>query len=1317
MRKRYYRFIFFVLLLLTALFPVDIALKIIELKVNHELKDRFGFSLVFERIYWSLGSIHFINGMDDALCFSKAQFTPHFNLFKKELGGVLHISNLSIKHENQNALKNFESRKKRSRSFFNPYFVCEINEGSLLFDQESTCIHFDLQGQILGEKNVGRMMLMWEEKPLETFFSYANGELEVSTHFSDHSCFNIYQMIHHFIGDKLGSWEVKDGEIDGRITAHFDHGQCHRCEGRLHLRDTHAKNEELTLRTCLDAFDATFDYNSEYDDKWNGDFELSGGNLALEQECWGGLWDIDSLNSRICVKRGQVESSFLRGRLMGMEGEIDLDWESPKRLMHLAFNGYSNDIVSMIPDRFSQRFLQAFPDDLFELDAIISRCSTGLELEGSLFCEEQKLSFGAQFGGKREIPSPPQGDFVDRLKEQFCLSEKRLGWFETKQLCLEKFLDPFLFDDNSSLGLTGTIDLEGSFDENYVVLFYDGKKIALESPKFRFTTDVVAQEQEMLAVHYIDLNNWQHVGYLPLKGASHLQKKNEFQLDDILGVVHFDNNTVRINDIVANWQGLLISGKVQVDVNSTDNIDTVIDASIEQGSIISGSHLISHFIDSSWVSYPFTGTFSANKLFFKFNNGILLDGELEGISNFELAPFYESQTQFCYNYKERNLTFSDSKGVMLLNHHPYAFSAPTLRFLPEKLELKLAVYNEEKELIDVNASFDKVKNEISILADKLIVQAVGEGSCYQFSQIAFGEYNASCTVIQDGDLFAIESLNLSHQDHTNLLFSGIFDWKQKRLKGSIDATDFELDALPFRAKGRLLGHGEIDLSQTDYYSNFTLSSQDLELYELPFADVNEIHCIASSDYGIVVEGLELKDLFALGELHYKPATKTLCCDECEFSLPSSKLHLVTQHFPEKIDPSIIEKLKEDSLDGELAFEWSPENFDIKLALCDGLYSIFDKSYYLKDLHIEYTPRSLHIAAKHFFREKEYKLHLRSGSVAMHSATLSVVDEDDLLTTFWSKDAAAGWLIDKVEGSCAGVVAELYREEEQSDFFKLGGQVHINPAHLPVSLKQLGFGGDYLLDGDFTFEKNDLKKVTFSGELKGEDCLFHTVELASLTAACQFSNSSLNFDNLTIEDWSGRLLIDHAHLDLQGAYPFFVSQLQVQDFRLSRLTSEWTRRSRGDRPIFRSIFVPLFEVNDLRGNLFDKKSYVGSGSLRFTNFPKRTLFNNLLMIPAEITARIGLDFTCFIPARGTIVYTIEDGKITILDFDEIYSDGKHSRFYLAENTTSTIDLDGTMDLNIRMKHYNLLMKLAELFTVSVRGTVRHPTYELTSSDPS
>ena len=117
-------------------------------------------------------------------------------------------------------------------------------------------------------------------------------------------------------------------------------------------------------------------------------------------------------------------------------------------------------------------------------------------------------------------------------------------------------------------------------------------------------------------------------------------------------------------------------------------------------------------------------------------------------------------------------------------------------------------------------------------------------------------------------------------------------------------------------------------------------------------------------------------------------------------------------------------------------------------------------------------------------------------------------------------------------------------------------------------------------------------------------------------------------------------------------------------------------------------------------------------MRFTNRSKKLLQNTIFQIPSDILSRIGLDLAVLTPVTGTVQYDIHDGMIYLTKFKDIYSDGKLSKFYLPSSSTpSVVDFNGNLNVQVKMKQYNLLFKLAELVTVNIQGNLVKPAYSL------
>jgi hypothetical protein len=116
-------------------------------------------------------------------------------------------------------------------------------------------------------------------------------------------------------------------------------------------------------------------------------------------------------------------------------------------------------------------------------------------------------------------------------------------------------------------------------------------------------------------------------------------------------------------------------------------------------------------------------------------------------------------------------------------------------------------------------------------------------------------------------------------------------------------------------------------------------------------------------------------------------------------------------------------------------------------------------------------------------------------------------------------------------------------------------------------------------------------------------------------------------------------------------------MQIKKFKPSLL-----RRPQKEAT-FKKLIIEDAELVNLRGYLAEPSSYGGSGKLYFENLPKKNfLERTLLLLPAEIIGRIGLNTNVLEPAMGTVLFSLKHGRAYIDKLQEVYSEGKRSRFY-------------------------------------------------------
>lgn len=1317
--KRSLFFAFLLCLASLAFFWREAAVCGLSYKAKSYCKHALGGELSYESVVWRDGKIQCIGGKIVSpdvfeVQFESASLVPSLDLKRRLLGGLLDISGLTITHHKTKA-HHLPTPPSPSLPFFSLDLQTHVENGQIALHEETSCQHFtfSITHNVHEAQASGTLVLDWDEATpplLVTFSSKEEGEVDLEAVFDGQACDELYALVTYFFQEKLPEpiihWHIRGGSVEGQIALGLSGGEPVSLTGELELLSLDAENRLLALIGEIDQCHASIDADFTNSAELNGCFVLKGGRLALQEsrEIWQGMWDLRDLSTTICVQEGRVERSVLRGNFMGMGGELTLDWHSPDVLMRMGFEGYSCEL-----------FPETCAHDHFALRATLCRAGKGLELEGVLTItdtEAYHLDFGCLFGlGLKEVP--PSVTLFDELKKQFCLSQKRFGWFRGENFPIEKFFAPFLIGD-LDMELTGRTTFEGTFDERYLVFTYEGRDVHLDTPAYAL--DV--QDIDEPAVHYIDLRSWEHVGVLPLENAHYWQKNRDLHFTQACGTVHFENKTLHIDEITTKWEELALGGRLELNFPARDDVHLELLATHLEGPVEAAQHLLSHFSSSVFWEIPFEGEVSGEgevfALHYHFHpKAELISGKVEGdfTGTIKNTPLFGT-THISYDFDQIALSVSSSHGD---------FSAT----IGEAIAL-------QGESIHLDATRDEMGIEIASFA-----YGAWEGA----GRVNFTEEGAE-----------ISHLELRDDQGRGVVLSGLYDRTYKSMHGAVEsfAWDFGTSASPLKPEGEILGAGSFTWTgEEGIQAHMAASFKNLQFAGIRFGDGENLSCYYSSKFGFTVEGLEVEiptdhglETYKLGRFSYDTHDNKLLFEGFDFSLPPEKLPWITELagtlFPGKIHPTLVEltaALKQNEpLEGRVSLEVYPDNVWVYLTLNDGPYYLSGRQLELKNFLLLYDPLELGIWTQLRYQDDDYWLHVSTDSMTMSHGRLEISERQlspmnrggyDTLVAIWERQADKGWCVRSVEGSFHGIDMALTAPAAMdfSDQITLDGRIGfdlekasplLNP-DLKALFSRLALKGGYALEGRLTLNKEDFSLPIFEGVLTGSDFHISGVDLSTCSADFIYTPHYIAFSNLSVKDWAGRLSIGHAHLlRTHSGWGLEVDDLQLEETRLSRLRSPWTNWTARDKPFFRSFYITDFAL-DLVGDLTRLETLQGGGHLTFTNLPKKTLFSNLLFIPSEITARIGLDLTALIPVRGTIDYSIGEGRVYLNAFNEMYSDGKHSRFYLAEGKQAFLDFDGNINMQIKMKQYNLLMKLAEFFTVTVKGTVLNPTYTFTNQD--
>ena len=523
--------------------------------------------------------------------------------------------------------------------------------------------------------------------------------------------------------------------------------------------------------------------------------------------------------------------------------------------------------------------------------------------------------------------------------------------------------------------------------------------------------------------------------------------------------------------------------------------------------------------------------------------------------------------------------------------------------------------------------------------------------------------------------------------------------RQGKIK--LNGDDGELNCLAIDADGQVTElHGTLESGSLSLY---TIGAHDLHLNAKKITDGWRIDTFRLFD--IQGSGEWRGDCVevALGES--APLQLKRSDHELFFSIPAESLE-ETANLIERWHPlsdatkSCLCGLKSaGSVNGSLDLE------SRKIHLDKDAYLIFGK---------EYKTEAVRIAGDHIQTEVELRGRLFNANILRTPDQVQLVLADPLdpqepLTLFFN-----GLSLNRVAGTLCGLDIHLVRDHERSSSARtvLYGSVDIDATKartmLPKGLK--GFidkthsGDGYALSGRFVLPDLDLSALSFKGSLEGRNFTFFDLRLHHLNAAFAFSPSEMKLTNLEVTDPAGRLHIPtvSGKRSRSGEWNFAIPQLTFHEVRPSLLTDPLSPKP---------LVITHGEIHHLVGTSSGSRSFTGLGNLSFTNPPRNDPAGTIFALPDEILGRLGLDFGCFVPSTGQVSFNIKDAKAHLTSFDEVYSRAKRSQFFLSPDADSYVGLDGQLHVDIRMRHYNLLMKITEMFTVGVRGTLQDPSYKL------
>jgi hypothetical protein len=629
--------------------------------------------------------------------------------------------------------------------------------------------------------------------------------------------------------------------------------------------------------------------------------------------------------------------------------------------------------------------------------------------------------------------------------------------------------------------------------------------------------------------------------------------------------------------------------------------------------------------------------------------------------------------------------------------------------------------------------------------------------------------------IASGELFSqneewqVKNLHFQNKDIVSVLLHGRVNPAQKKWEGRVEniridlaqmsgTPEIEMFTAVNNPHGHLHGQGNLKFEWGQAYCPWRMDAildmalVDWDAKAMHFENAQNVSCHYVSDQGLTLRNLRTKVVdketgsslaqIQIEKIQYEFPSGEILFDDLHFQVPAHHLPRFAEQlklsFPDVVKPAISEVIRDSKLEGVLEgvlkYEMTPPYSAMRLSLSDGTYHFLNAEHAVNQFVVEYDPFEFSLTSGYRLGGRNVWMYGRSSSPSLAYGELIVTETapdqvfkrspQEALYFNWENHPQTGLNVCSVEGAFQGLKVQLEKDPMQSpskDALFLVGSVEIDgqrakeffPDQMAEKIVEWKIGSGYQLQGKWRFLKNHSEnygdKLHFVGTLKGDHFYIRGYQVDSLVAYLEYTPTVIRINDLQVRDTSGVLIsdrVDFLKTEL-GSWAFAMPSMTVHHFRPCLL-----QEAGSVRPNLRKPFViQELVLEGTQGNLTNSRSIIGRGEFHFTNRSKKLLQNTIFQIPSDILSRIGLDLSVLTPVSGTVQYEIRDGRIYLNKFKDVYSDAKLSKFYLAGGSPSTVDFDGGLNLQVKMKQYNLIFKLAELFTFNIQGNLVKPVYSV------
>ncbi len=431
--------------------------------------------------------------------------------------------------------------------------------------------------------------------------------------------------------------------------------------------------------------------------------------------------------------------------------------------------------------------------------------------------------------------------------------------------------------------------------------------------------------------------------------------------------------------------------------------------------------------------------------------------------------------------------------------------------------------------------------------------------------------------------------------------------------------------------------------------------------------------------------------------------------------------------PESIDRAIEAKwvssnfkqfYYESYLEGRGDLHSKANQFLFKGSLRDGRYGIKDQIFSLQNIGIRYENALLHCHFKTALNEQPLWGSLKIDLTGSPVGSVHICDHikpEGIQAEFRSNGSALFW--ESIQGSACGIDVQLNKatSSQMPNGTVLTGNVNIDgsrldaffPKEMKEKFKNLKLGKGYEFQGDLVLWNDSKKGFQLKGQLLGRHFELFGYQFDRLHALIEATPQSIQISKLGIDDEAGffqikKIAIDHNTSDQK--WSFHIPLLQIKDLQPSLM-----KKTDSCDATVKPLVIRNLSLSEIRGDLNDSRGWTGDGHLNFTNAFKKE--STLFETPIEMIKNFGIDPGLLTPIQGEIDIELRGDKFYLVNMKNSFSEGKRAQFFLSPaEQTAFIDLNGNIHIDIKMRQ-DVVLKLTEALTLTVRGTLDKPRYGL------